>query len=398
MVETKTKEENHVKEDHNRFNQLSDEILILVLSFISLMDAGRTCVLSKRWKELWKHLRCIHIDCEAARKSISWVDKILHLHRGLSADELKIRICSGRVYVNGVDNWIDFAVQKRVKKLELDLKGGAPYYHNIIKYIFPDKPFKFLTHLSLIYVRVMGSALRLKSLKFSECYELVMVKISAPNLVSFIYEGAGPYRCGIKILHAPSLVKVHLGEGDDCITKSFKAVRDYFLQLVTLSLRLNLCQEQIILPAFRALTQLRDLSLAVVVKSEGKSLLELTSLLIEKSPFLQSFTFEIIWNYFEPMVTRSMLDIPESPHRCLKVIRFTGLIGLGTFIDTELAMYFIQNAVVLEKLILDVGTETTDYYYKERDPVKRAKKLEARKQYALRFGAQLPPGAELIVL
>ena len=71
---------------------------------------------------------------------------------------------------------------------------------------------------------------------------------------------------------------------------------------------------------------------------------------------------------------------------------------MDTAINTELAMYLIQNAVVLEKLILDIATETTENCYKERDPVKRAEQVKARKEHALKFGAQLPPGAELILL
>ncbi|KAL6214981.1 hypothetical protein ACLB2K_014413 [Fragaria x ananassa] len=98
------------------------------------------------------------------------------------------------------------------------------------------------------------------------------------------------------------------------------------------------------------------------------------------------------------IITRSILHIPESPHRCLKVVRFTGFIGLNSVIDTELAMYLIQNAVVLEKLTIDIEMNTFENCYMKPDPEKLARKLEARKQRALQFGAQLPPGAELIVM
>lgn len=282
MAEPKVKEDSHFEEDQDRISQLNNEILILILSLLSLMEAGRTCVLSKRWTNLWKHLRCLHIDCEAAfkksetllrhlaHKTVPWVNQVLQLHQGSSVDELKIRSCLVGKDVDQVDNWVEFAMQKRVKRLELDLKGDISYYHDF-KYVFPAKPFKFLTHLSLIYVnvscevmkqllshcqlleqicvcgstylysfRVMDSPIRLKSLQISECNKLVMVKISAPNLVSFTYEGVGPYRCGISMIHAPSLVKVHLGEDFECITKSFMAIKNYFSQLVTLSLGLNL--------------------------------------------------------------------------------------------------------------------------------------------------------------
>lgn len=99
-----------------------------------------------------------------------------------------------------------------------------------------------------------------------------------------------------------------------------------------------------------------------------------------------------------PNFTRNMLNINESPHRCLKVVKFSGFIGLESVINTELAMYLIQNAVVLDKLILDIEKEANQPRYAVSDPETIAKKLEARRDHALQLGAQLPPGAELIVM
>lgn len=160
MAEPKVKEDNHFEEDQDRISQLNNEIMILILSLLSLMEAGRTCVLSKRWTNLWKHLRCLHIDCEAAfkksetllrhlaHKTVPWVNQVLQLHQGSSVDELKIRSCLVGKDVDQVDNWVEFAMQKRVKRLELDLKGDISYYHDF-KYVFPAKPFKFLVLNSL---------------------------------------------------------------------------------------------------------------------------------------------------------------------------------------------------------------------------------------------------------
>ncbi|CAN6541438.1 unnamed protein product [Malus baccata var. baccata] len=75
-----------------------------------------------------------------------------------------------------------------------------------------------------------------------------------------------------------------------------------------------------------------------------------------------------------------MQEIKRCPHQRLKVVRFSGFIGMGwSIIDTEFAMYLMENAVVLEKFFMDLE-----------------KKLEATKEHVLQLiGTQLPPGAEL---
>ncbi|RXH74937.1 hypothetical protein DVH24_029658 [Malus domestica] len=81
-----------------------------------------------------------------------------------------------------------------------------------------------------------------------------------------------------------------------------------------------------------------------------------------------------------------MQEIKRCPHQRLKVVRFSGFIGMGgSIIDKEFAMYLMENAVVLEKFFMDLEKSVTT-----------EEKLEATKEHALQLiGTQLPPGAEL---
>lgn len=100
-------------------------------------------------------------------------------------------------------------------------------------------------------LKVVGPSLRLKFLQISDCPSVVKIEIFAPNLVSFIYDGKGPYRTGIVMKHAPSLVMLSLAEPGDCISKAFRSVSSCFSRLQTLSLRIDLGQVSIHMKSFK---------------------------------------------------------------------------------------------------------------------------------------------------
>nr|AFK48553.1 unknown [Lotus japonicus] len=48
--------ETDIEENKDRLSDLPDCILLYILSFVKAKHVVQTCVLSKRWKDLWKHL------------------------------------------------------------------------------------------------------------------------------------------------------------------------------------------------------------------------------------------------------------------------------------------------------------------------------------------------------
>ncbi|TKY66587.1 putative F-box protein [Spatholobus suberectus] len=58
-------------------NQLPDEVLCLIISSLSVDEAVRSSVLSKRWKPLWKHASCLDFDGRHMIKPLSQVENSL---------------------------------------------------------------------------------------------------------------------------------------------------------------------------------------------------------------------------------------------------------------------------------------------------------------------------------
>ncbi|XP_020410848.1 putative F-box/LRR-repeat protein At4g15060 [Prunus persica] len=173
------KEDNYSEED--QISQLPDVILISILSLLGIREAARTRVLSKRWICVWKQITCLNFDdIDALSKpqkkrrqrvktasSYNWVNQVLQLHQGPSLDEFKIRSSSLDYSPSSseIDNWIEFAMWRRVQGLEIDLEAGRRSRFSSPSYIFPDKPFrspfgisciKSLKHLSLSFVNITG--------------------------------------------------------------------------------------------------------------------------------------------------------------------------------------------------------------------------------------------------
>ncbi|XP_016648077.1 PREDICTED: uncharacterized protein LOC103319823 isoform X1 [Prunus mume] len=177
------------------------------------------------------------------------------------------------------------------------------------------------------------------------------------------------------------------------IIAPFLSVKSCIPQLVTLNLHMNLnSRGGVWLPEFPEFTCLKDLSMSVIA-TDRLSLLALTKL-IERSPFLHGFTLKLRW--VRDSCQRNMQKVNKCPHQCLKVVKFSGFVG--SVIDTELAMYFTENAVALEKFIVDLKKVVVEESTPLSEFVTTQKKMRATRKRALQIGEKLPPGAELIVL
>ena len=249
-------------------SRLPNEILIYILSFLSSKEACRTSVLSHTWKHLWPFFSgTLNFDDPSTRmdivfgrkksefemnKFVERVNSILKSHRASTLEGFRVKFELNNCYKHHIDKWIDFAISKRVKSLELDLSKCT--FENV--YEFPlervkvSVGIKSLTSLTLVRVhvtsellenflsscpllellhvssvrglfnlKISGASLKLKFLHM-HCPDCKIVEIVAPNLEYLGFDGIIDFH----VDYAPRLLNV-------CFVGSSYGMRNAFRSL-----------------------------------------------------------------------------------------------------------------------------------------------------------------------
>ncbi|XP_050257734.1 F-box protein At4g09920-like isoform X1 [Quercus robur] len=388
------------KSIEDRISQLPDEMLISVLSFLMPKEAFRTSVLSHRWKCLCPFLpRSLDFDglytmweIEREKKSLQferkkflqWVNDTLKSCRVSTIDEFRVCFELDDGSKSHVDGWIDFAISKGVKRLELDFTARSPFKDASNFYRFPNESFtsdktciKSLTSLTLKYIRVTGellehflsncpllerlhvdnsedlvnlkiygSSLKLKYLHIIRCLEFKSIEINAPNLESFGYVGN---EIRLHVHSAPRLLDVRIGGMySHPIYYAFGSLSSYLYQLESLTLDVHsYTYNGVEFPEFQTLTKLKHLKVTVAT-NEGSSLLGLIPL-IEAAPFLHKFVFELILSKIN--FPKKARKVKKYPNEHLKEVEIVGFAGRA--IDIQLVVYLLESAINLEKIIVN---------------------------------------------
>ncbi|EYU41842.1 hypothetical protein MIMGU_mgv1a020578mg [Erythranthe guttata] len=198
----------------DRISQLPDDILVYVLSFLSLKEAARTSVLSSRWINLSKHNPRLVFDAHSLpdriakqkgvavvvkwRKYVKWVNCILRSHRAATLKEFAVFYELNRLARNDITRWLEFAFARNVETLELDLSRNSDYFgYRHEHYVFPEEyflngsiDFKSLKVLSLRSVEVTDGAVEfflrncplLEELAVEDSYKISNLEVCGRSL------------------------------------------------------------------------------------------------------------------------------------------------------------------------------------------------------------------------
>lgn len=247
-------------------SRMPDDILLMILSLLPIKDTVVTSSLSTRWMFLWCNLDKLNFDgthiLSKRWRSLDRFKYIDHVNNVIKSYNLPavqdFRICFNLDYYSKkhINQWLKFAVNKKVELLELDLTDKHHKYHyNYLSHDYKrDVPLtqrfkwpswnakvislrklilknvnmreavlqEFLNnspHLETIsihksgylkYVHVSGRALKLKHLEIVDCSPVKSVLLSDFDLVLFIYKGPS---MDFRFADLPKLKEVDIDKG-----------------------------------------------------------------------------------------------------------------------------------------------------------------------------------------
>ncbi|XP_038710773.1 F-box/LRR-repeat protein At3g58900-like isoform X1 [Tripterygium wilfordii] len=439
------------KREEDKISGLPDEVLLSILSLLSMKEAARTSVLARRWRKVWTFIPNLDFDPSQVFRSlalkerrkilgardnkmlvdkyIDWVNLALEAYQGYSVDEFRVQFDLDEKHSCHIDKWVYFAFEKKVKRLVMEFQEYSMATYNKKLYSFPplcDTTFKSrrsLTALDLIGVnisgcvveyfiascpslrqlsveysdsmvglKVSGESLCLEYLKLAYCDNLRSIYISAANLLSFEYRGLG---AKITFANVPKLVELSFrGNYSEYIIRNFPQLSNFASQLVTLKLAVPQLEEKVKRRKFPLLAHLNNFELKVYGR-EFETLLAFAPL-IEAAPSLVRFALDFCWIELTLKKMRSRRNRKKTPkclHHCLKEVEFDGFVGHA--IDMEFAIYLIQNAIALEKIII----APMDSYRMGRCPFVDdiSKEIQIIKEQVMKLESEFSLGDKLIL-
>ncbi|XP_062091717.1 F-box/LRR-repeat protein At4g14103-like [Humulus lupulus] len=171
--------------EEDRISKLPDAVITHILSFLPTDEASQTCILSKRWKLIWHFVPILSFsdaDYLSPLDLYQFVDDCLeHRKRGMyymvgsviTSFKLEMNYCyqASKAYV--VDKWLAFAVQNKVKEINLRLNSSPldNYHYWLSETVFIARD---LTILQLEGLDLgTNSSIKLpalKTLSLNSCY------------------------------------------------------------------------------------------------------------------------------------------------------------------------------------------------------------------------------------
>ncbi|XP_057425718.1 F-box protein At4g22280-like [Lotus japonicus] len=117
--------ETEIEDNKDRLSDLHDCILLHILSFLSAKYAVRTCMLSKRWKDLWKRLPNLILlssDFDTFKFFTKFVSTILTRRDGKTALHTLEFERVGSIQSPLIKRIVNYAVSRNVQRLGIDVE------------------------------------------------------------------------------------------------------------------------------------------------------------------------------------------------------------------------------------------------------------------------------------
>lgn len=165
---------------------LPDGVLEHILSFLLAPEAVRTCVLARRWRQLWRFTTCLRVGCRhedevaLVKEHREFLDHLLLLRGGSPLDVCEFGFTGFQDDdVPRVNLWFHHAMMCRVRALKLHM-------FSMFYLVLDDLPLvsQHQTRLDLRGVQLHSSFLNFSSCPALEHLELVDCGLSTANKIS----------------------------------------------------------------------------------------------------------------------------------------------------------------------------------------------------------------------
>ncbi|KAK8982386.1 hypothetical protein V6N11_037556 [Hibiscus sabdariffa] len=206
----------------DRLSGLPQDLLVRILSSLSLKEAVRTCVLSRRWRDLCQFFSG-SLNFDASKTLKSDPKKLLKERDVKKCERLELDFEPCRLnHRRDSENYR--LGHKFSSSSETRFLTGLCLKHvnvsgRILESFLSNCPLLETLHVShseeLTHISVCGSSLRLKYLHVSFCKCIKSIEVCAPNLVTFEHRGEENMTVHIDLKYVPHLCDVsYAGQWD----------------------------------------------------------------------------------------------------------------------------------------------------------------------------------------
>ncbi|ESQ30918.1 hypothetical protein EUTSA_v10011562mg [Eutrema salsugineum] len=196
----------------DRISELSDELLVKILSFPPTKVAVSTSILSKQWKLLWMWLpKLEYNELDDIKGPVSstimywdFIDKNLPLHRAPAIESLLLRFYRGEfLQPESIKRWVEIAVSRCVRELSIDYYWHSDHLHDL------SFPSSLYTCNSLMTLKLDGEKILVDVPR--TVYSLQLLLSCCPVLEDLLIErGDGDDNVRELVVTVPSLQRLSL--------------------------------------------------------------------------------------------------------------------------------------------------------------------------------------------
>ncbi|KAM7497185.1 hypothetical protein LguiA_021599 [Lonicera macranthoides] len=376
----------------DNINELPDDVLSSILSFLPMRDAVQARSLSSRWRYLSPTPFNLEFSNDSAN---SWNDKSIFLAQVdqilqqcektiRKVDSFKLHYCLANKDACHIDRWITFVVMMKTKKLDLDF---SPPLENVKSYIFPChllREMPYLKHLCLAVcdLRYSPDCTTTSTLNSLKHIDLQLVDLDQSALDTILSGCMNLEFLRLKRCMLPRELSIHGPFRCLKLLALFDCYGAYKLEILSVD-----HVEPLIPERMGKLNCLKELEL-IICLTEKFDLLSLASVL-RVCPNVQKFHVNIhpIKAYQEGEMVRWRYNKHQQElYHGLKEVEIDGFCDICCN-ALEFAQYLIRGAVGLELMIIRMNDwcevitmidqyELTDelkkWFYEEKERVERA--------------------------